>query len=80
MANGSRVSGRGVAAYTASSCTTAAVELFHDGLDQYDAIRKQFLAWRDWGAQGHAFPVAAPGQAVIAFEQALVELDAKCPA
>jgi hypothetical protein len=70
----------GVAAYTASSCTASAVELFIDGLDQYDAIRKQFLAWRDWGAQGHAFPVAAPGQAVIAFEGALVELDAHCPA
>ena len=70
----------GVAAYTASSCTTAAVELFIDGIDQYDAIRKQFLAWRDWGANGHAFPVAAPGQAVIAFEKALVELEAHCPA
>jgi hypothetical protein len=70
----------GIAAYTASSCTTGAVELFIDGLDQYDAIRKQFLAWRDWGAQGHAFPVAAPGQAVIAFEEAIVELDAHCPA
>ncbi len=70
----------GVAAYTASSCTMAAVEQFVDGIDQYDAIRKQFLAWRDWGAHGHAFPVAAPGQAVIAFEQALVELEAYCPA
>jgi hypothetical protein len=70
----------GIAAYTASSCTTGAVELFNDGLDQYDAIRKQFLAWRDWGAQGHAFPVAAPGQAVLAFEGALVELEAHCPA
>ena len=69
-----------VAAYTASSCTIAAVDQFNDGLDQYDAIRKQFLAWRDWGAQGHAFPVAAPGQAVLAFEEALVELDAECPA
>jgi hypothetical protein len=70
----------GIAAYSASSCTTGAVELFVDGLDQYDAIRKQFLAWRDWGANGHAFPVAAPGQAVLAFEGALVELDAQCPA
>jgi hypothetical protein len=67
-------------AFTATTCTASAVELFHDGIDQYDAIRKQFLAWRDWGAQGHAFPVAAPGQAVIAFEKALVELDATCPA
>ncbi|HEV2951673.1 MAG TPA: hypothetical protein VGZ51_06195, partial [Actinomycetota bacterium] len=70
----------GVEAYTASSCTNAAVEQFIDGIDQYDAIRKQFLAWRDWGAHGHAFPVAAPGQAVIAFEQALAELEAHCPA
>lgn len=70
----------GLDAYTASSCTATAVERFNDGLNQYDAIRKQFLAWRDWGAQGHAFPVAAPGQAVIAFEEAVVELDATCPA
>lgn len=70
----------GLEAFTASSCTAPAVELFNDGIDQYDAIRKQFLAWRDWGAQGHAFPVAAPGQAVIAFEKAVVELDAHCPA
>jgi hypothetical protein len=70
----------GIEALTASSCTSAAVERFIDGLEQYDAIRKQFLAWRDWGAQGHAFPVAAPGQAVIAFEAALVELEAHCPA
>jgi hypothetical protein len=70
----------GLEAYTASSCTTVAVELFIDGIDQYDAIRKQFLAWRDWGANGHAFPVAAPGQAVVAFEKALVELEARCPA
>ena len=80
LANGSPVSGRGSRRSPATSCTAPAVELFHDGLDQYDAIRKQFLAWRDWGAQGHAFPVAAPGQAVIAFEQAVVELDATCPA
>lgn len=70
----------GVAAYTPSSCTAAAAALFIDGLDQYDAIRKQFLAWRDWGASGHAFPVAAPGQAVVTFEEALVELEAHCPA
>ena len=70
----------GLAAYTASSCTAPAVELFIDGIDQYDAIRKQFLAWRDWGAHGHAFPVAAPGQAVVAFEKALAELEAHCPA
>jgi hypothetical protein len=70
----------GLAAFSATTCTASAVELFNDGLDQYDAIRKQFLAWRDWGAQGHAFPVAAPGQAVIAFEKAVVELDAQCRA
>lgn len=70
----------GVAAYTASSCTTAALERFSDGIDQYDAIRKQFLAWRDWGANNNAFPVAAPGQAVVAFEEALIELEAHCPA
>ena len=70
----------GLAAYTATSCTAAAVERFNDGIDQYETIRKQFLAWRDWGANNNAFPVAAPGQAVIAFEEALVELDATCPA
>jgi hypothetical protein len=70
----------GVEAYTPSSCTTAAVALFIKGMDGYDNIRKQFLAWRDWGAHGHAFPVAAPGQAVKTFDEALVELEAHCPA
>ena len=70
----------GVEAHTASSCTSAAVDQFIDGIDQYDAIRKKFLAWRDWGGSGHAFPMAAPGQAVVAFEEALVELVAQCPA
>ena len=70
----------GVAAYTPTTCTAPAVEQFLDGIDQYDAIRKQFLAWRDWGATGHAFPVAAPGQAVVAFEKAVTELEASCPA
>lgn len=70
----------GVEAYTPSSCTTAAVALFIKGMDQYDAIREQFLAWRDWGAHGHAFPVGAPRQAVETFEEALVELEAHCPA
>lgn len=69
----------GVAAYTPTTCTAPALERFVDGIDQYDAIRKQFLAWRDWGATGHAFPVAAPGQAVVAFEEAVVELEASCP-
>ena len=70
----------GVAAYTPTTCTAPALERFLDGIDQYDAIRKQFLAWRDWGARGHAFPVAAPGQAVVAFEKAVAELEASCPA
>jgi hypothetical protein len=69
-----------VAEYTPSSCTTTAVELFTEGLDRYDDIREKFLAWRDWGANGHAFPVAAPGQAVLAFEEALAELEAHCAA
>ncbi len=70
----------GVAAYTPTTCTAPALELFLDGIAKYDAIRKQFLAWRDWGATGHAFPVAAPGQAVVAFEKAVAELEASCPA
>ena len=65
--------------YTPSTCTTAAMELYADGIDRYDAIRKVFLAWRDWGAHGHAFPPGAPDQAIIAFEKALVELKAHCP-
>jgi hypothetical protein len=69
----------GLAAYAPSSCTAAAVTLFMDGLDQYDAIRKKFLAWRDWGAHGHAFPPGAPGQVVATFTEALVELEAHCP-
>jgi hypothetical protein len=68
-----------VEAHTPSSCTTSAVDLFLKGMNQYDTIREQFLAWRDWGANGHAFPVAAPGQAVLTFEEALVELEAHCP-
>jgi hypothetical protein len=68
-----------LAAYTPSACTSAAVAKFSEGLDRYDNIRKKFLAWRDWGAQGHAFPVAAPGLAVRSFEEALSELDAHCP-
>jgi hypothetical protein len=69
----------GLEAYTASSCTAPAVAKFTEGLNRYDAIRKKFLAWRDWGAQGHAFPVAAPGQAVLSFEAAVAELEAHCP-
>jgi hypothetical protein len=70
----------GVAAYTPSSCTSTAVALFLDGMAQYDAIRKQFLAWRDWGAHGHAFPPAAPPQAAKTLEAAVVELTAQCTA
>ena len=70
----------GVAAYTASNCTSDALELFIDGMVQYDDIREKFMAWRDWGAQGHAFPVGAPGAAIRTFEAALVELEAHCPA
>jgi hypothetical protein len=66
--------------YSASICTSAAVARFIEGLARYDAIRKQFLAWRDWGAHGHAFPPGAPREAVESFEEALVELKAHCPA
>ena len=68
----------GVDAYTPSSCTSAAVALFIEGMDRYDDIRQKFLAWRDWGANGHAFPVAAPGQAVVTLDEAVVELEAHC--
>jgi hypothetical protein len=69
-----------VEAHAPSSCTADAVELFLDGLDQYDDIREKFLEWRDWGANGNAFPPGAPNVAVAMFEEALVELDAHCPA
>ena len=67
-----------VGALTASSCTTDAVELFEQGLAQYDAIRKKFLAWRDWGANGNAFPPGAPREASETFTAAVDELDAHC--
>jgi hypothetical protein len=70
----------GVEAFTPTTCTSAAVALFMDGLDQYDDIREKFLAWRDWGATGNAFPLGAPGQAATAFREAVAELDAHCPA
>ena len=66
--------------YTASTCTSGAVARFTEGLDRYDAIRKKFLAWRDWGATGNAFPPGAPREAAESFEEALVELEAHCPA
>lgn len=67
-------------ASTPSACTAAAVEGYLDGLFAYDAIRKTFLAWRDWGAQGHPFPRGAPREAAGILEDAVVELDAHCPA
>lgn len=67
-----------VAALQASSCTTDAVELFEEGLAQYDAIRKKFLAWRDWGANGNAFPLGAPREASDTLQAAVDELDAHC--
>jgi hypothetical protein len=69
----------GVGALAPSSCTAPAVKLFLQGIDQYDAIRKKFLAWRDWGAQGHAFPPGAPGEATRTLEAAVAELEATCP-
>jgi len=57
-----------------------AVDLFLDGLDAYDDIRAKFLAWRDWGAHGNAFPPGAPNLAIGMIEDALVELDARCGA
>ena len=70
----------GLKPYSASSCTSAAVALFIEGMDRYDAIRKKFLAWRDWGAQGNAFPPGAPREAHESFSAALAELEAHCPA
>jgi hypothetical protein len=67
-----------VEALTASSCTAEAVDLFEDGLAQYDAIRKKFLAWRDWGANGNAFPPGAPREASDTLQAAVDELDAHC--
>jgi hypothetical protein len=69
----------GVEALAPSSCTAQAVKLSLTGIDQYDAIRKKFLAWRDWGAQGHAFPPGAPGEATRTLEAAVAELEATCP-
>lgn len=67
-----------VTALTASTCTTAAVELFLDGINQYDSIRKKFLAWRDWGIHGHAFTAKAPLDAADTLEDAVAELGAHC--
>ena len=70
-----------VAGHAASSdCTAGAVERYLEGLDRYDDIRKKFLAWRDWGALGNAFPPGAPREAGVSFRGALVELEAHCSA
>ena len=69
----------GLEAYTPTSCTAGAVALFNDGLDQYDAIREKFLAWRDWGANGRAYPAGAPREARETFAAAVAELEATCP-
>jgi hypothetical protein len=67
-----------VDAYTPSSCTADAVALFHDGIDQYDEIRERFLAWRDWGAHGHAYSLAAPRKIATTLQKAMGELEARC--
>jgi hypothetical protein len=69
----------GLGAYTPTSCTAGAVALFSDGLDQYDAIRQKFMAWRDWGANGRAYPPGAPREARETFAAAVAELEATCP-
>ena len=69
-----------ISGLTPSACTADAVTLYLEGIDGYDAIRKEFLAWRDWGAHGHAFPPGAPRMAAAAIDAALAELDAGCPA
>jgi hypothetical protein len=69
----------GLEAYTPTSCTAGAVALFNDGLDQYDNIREKFMAWRDWGANGLAYPAGAPREARETFAAAVAELEAHCP-
>ncbi|MGP1675073.1 MAG: hypothetical protein ACTS8Z_07665 [Candidatus Limnocylindrales bacterium] len=70
----------GVEALTASSCTATAVALFLKGMDAYDDIRELFMAWRDWGAHGNAFPPGAPRSAAASIEEARAELELHCPA
>ena len=67
-----------LAPLTPSSCTAPAVESFDDGLAQYDDIRKRFLAWKDWGAHGRAYSLAAPGRISATLQEAVAELDATC--
>jgi hypothetical protein len=68
-----------IEAFTPSSCTAAAVAAFVDGIEYYDDLRKTFLGWRDWGANGRPFAPAAPHQVVVLLEAALAELEAHCP-
>jgi hypothetical protein len=68
----------GLAGLTPSTCTAPAVTLYVDALKQYDTMRKKFLAWKDWGAHGHAFSPGAPLAAVRTLQDALAELDAHC--
>ena len=70
---------RSTAGLVPTSCTAGAVALFTDGLDQYDDIREKFLAWRDWGANGLAYPAGAPREARETFAAAVAELEANCP-
>ena len=69
-----------VAALAPSGCTESAVALYVDGIDAFDSIRQQFLAWKDWGAHGNAFPPGAPNQAVAMLEDAVDALGAACDA
>ncbi len=69
-----------VTGFTPSACTASAVTLYIDGIDAYDAIRKEFLAWKDWGAHGNAFAPGAPNQIVALLEEALDELGTYCHA
>lgn len=67
-----------VKGFRPSSCTADAVDLFLDGLDQYDEIRALFLAWKDWGAHGRAYAYGAPGQIAATLTQAATSLEASC--
>lgn len=69
----------GLAGLAPTTCTAPAAALFTDALKQYDTMRRKFLAWKDWGAHGHAYSPGAPMAAVRTLEDALAELDAHCP-
>jgi hypothetical protein len=66
----------GVAAFSPGVCTAGAVALFTKGMDRYSDIAEEFLAWREWGAVGHPYPLGAPAQAVASLEDAVLELEA----